>query len=199
MIRGGTFLLFRIRGPASRLRQTGLYIVFFCRRVAVCGAEIAEIRHFRSSGRAEKSLLRIISQIVRTGRPRRYGGAAAAPERRLPADVMKCHDSSCSCLSTILAVPDLIRDPELAQSLSMGATRTVSACGPWTPPSPPPTFRGRAVRIFVLIMFRLRMSSPFPRGPAASAVPVETGAHAGFRDPFARRRIDTTECDVALL
>ena len=55
-----------------------------------------------------KNKVCIISQIASIGRPR-GGGATAAPERRLWAGVMKCHDSSCFSVSG--QIPDFNASP----------------------------------------------------------------------------------------
>ena len=84
----------RIRGPASELRQTGLYFVFFFAAEPFFRRGIRRNPPFpfrHSCGK--NSMACIISQIARIGRPR-GDGAAAAPERRLSASVRKCHDSS---------------------------------------------------------------------------------------------------------
>lgn len=61
-----------------------------------------------------------------------------------------------------------------------------------TRPRPP------AAKLFVHIMFHIRMSSRRPRAPAAPAVSIETDTHRKFLEFFTQRPTYTTESDVAL-
>ena len=68
-----------------------IFRVFFHRQAAFPARKRQKSAIFVLAAVRKKNLLWIISQAAHAGRPRGCSGAAPAPERWLPAGVMKCH------------------------------------------------------------------------------------------------------------
>ncbi len=147
----------RLRGPASRLGQTGLYTVFFLQLSRRLRREIRRNppfplrRPYTNGGK-----MCIISQTARAGRPRGCQGAAAAPEERLSALAGKCHEMSGSSVSG--RIPGFDASPlPLGEGDSSGAPGGCAAVsGIVMPPARRPAGpAGRALRRYRICSYNV--------------------------------------------
>ena len=193
--------------PDQLTRQTILYFVFFRRRAA-CPA-----RNPQKSAILVPEIMPnggdvcIISQIADIRRPR-GSGATAAPERRLWAGVMKCHDSSRFSVSG--QIPDFNASPlplgegvrgrgplTLPQTLNPASARRRT-----TPPlAPPPRGGGVERRLWGMCgdVMKCHVSS-WP-GIAAACDPLPGGpnnVHIMFYSRMSSPVVVVSRFDIAV-
>ena len=92
--------------PGFRIEtDRSIFCIFFRRGAASSAQKPRKSAIFAPALARKKYTLCIISQNAFIGRPCGRGGAAAAPERRLPACVRKCHGPSCFSVSGRIPAP----------------------------------------------------------------------------------------------